>query len=67
MFVGVDDDGKSDVDELTGKGICDEYRTNPIFKHLKPYTDIIYDSDIYPLIRCILCDVCATSRWCALF
>ncbi|KAE8951976.1 hypothetical protein PR002_g32813, partial [Phytophthora rubi] len=26
------------------------YRTNPDVKHIKPYTDIIYDSPVYPMI-----------------
>jgi phenylalanyl-tRNA synthetase beta chain len=35
---------------FSGKALIDEYRTNPAFKHLKPYTDIIYDSTLYPII-----------------
>ena len=26
------------------------YRTEPSVKHIKPYTDIIYDSPVYPII-----------------
>lgn len=41
-----EDNGKSyDAQEL-----MDFYRTDPSAKHLKPYTDIIYDSPVYPVI-----------------
>lgn len=33
-----------------GKALLDEYRNNPAFKHLKPFTNIIYDSPVYPII-----------------
>ncbi|TDH65792.1 uncharacterized protein CCR75_009280 [Bremia lactucae] len=32
------------------KELLDFYRTNPEVKHIKPYTDIIYDSPVYPVI-----------------
>lgn len=32
------------------KELLDVYRTDPACKHLKPYTDIIYDSPLYPVI-----------------
>jgi phenylalanyl-tRNA synthetase beta chain len=32
------------------KELLDFYRTNVEVKHLKPYTDIIYDSPVYPVI-----------------
>lgn len=32
------------------KDLLDHYRTDPSAKHLKPYTDIIYDSEVYPVI-----------------
>jgi phenylalanyl-tRNA synthetase beta chain len=41
-----EDNGKS----FAGKELLDLYRTNNEFKHLKPYTDIIYDSPVYPVI-----------------
>ncbi len=33
-----------------GKELLDFYREDPSAKHLKPYTDIIYDSPVYPVI-----------------
>lgn len=33
-----------------GKELMDFYREDPSAKHLKPYTDLIYDSPIYPVI-----------------
>jgi phenylalanyl-tRNA synthetase beta chain len=36
--------------EFEAKELMDFYRTNPEAKHLKPYTDIIYDSPVYPVI-----------------
>lgn len=36
--------------EFEAKELMDFYRTNPESKHLKPYTDIIYDSPVYPVI-----------------
>jgi phenylalanyl-tRNA synthetase beta chain len=33
-----------------GKELLDFYRQDPSAKHLKPYTDIIYDSPVYPVI-----------------
>eukprot|EP01035_Chromulina_nebulosa_P017679 gene17679-23269_t len=32
------------------KELLNFYREDPSCKHLKPYTDIIYDSDVYPVI-----------------
>lgn len=32
------------------KELLDLYRTDPACKHLKPYTDIIYDQPLYPVI-----------------
>lgn len=34
-----------------GRELLDFYRTDETVKHLKPYTDIIYDSPAYPIIR----------------
>ncbi|OQR96595.1 phenylalanyl-tRNA synthetase beta chain [Thraustotheca clavata] len=36
--------------EFNARELLDHYRTNPDFKHLKPYTDIIYDFPTYPII-----------------
>jgi phenylalanyl-tRNA synthetase beta chain len=36
--------------EFDAKELLDFYRTNVDSKHLKPYTDIIYDSPVYPVI-----------------
>ncbi|KAL7692950.1 putative phenylalanyl-tRNA synthetase, class IIc, beta subunit, archae/euk cytosolic [Plasmopara halstedii] len=36
--------------EFDAKELLDFYRTNPEVKHIKPYTDIIYDSPVYPVI-----------------
>ena len=33
-----------------GKELMEFYRETPSAKHLKPYTDIIYDSPVYPVI-----------------
>ena len=33
-----------------GKELLDFYREDTACKHLKPYTDIIYDSPVYPVI-----------------
>lgn len=41
-----EDNGRS----FEGKELLDEYRSNPAYKHLKPYTGIIYDSPVYPII-----------------
>jgi len=48
-FVPLTEDvgGKS----FSGKELLDHYRTEPECKHLKPYTDIIYDSPVYPIIH----------------
>lgn len=35
--------------KFNGKELLDHYRTDPDCKHLKPYTDIIYDSNVYPV------------------
>ncbi|RHY76339.1 hypothetical protein DYB30_013542, partial [Aphanomyces astaci] len=37
--------------EFNAKELLDHYRTSPDAKHLKPYTDIIYDLPAYPVIR----------------
>ena len=34
-----------------GRALLDHYRTSTVTKHLKPYTEIIYDSPVYPIIR----------------
>ena len=36
--------------QYNGKELLDFYREDPSAKHLKPYTDIIYDSPLYPVI-----------------
>lgn len=41
-----EDNGKS----YGGKELLDFYREDPSCKHLKSYTDIIYDSPVYPII-----------------
>ncbi|KAJ1422721.1 hypothetical protein B484DRAFT_398953 [Ochromonadaceae sp. CCMP2298] len=33
-----------------GKELLDFYRSDPSTKHLKPYTDIIYESPVYPVL-----------------
>ena len=33
-----------------GKELMDFYREDPSAKHLKPYTDLIYESSVYPVI-----------------
>lgn len=35
---------------FNGKELLNFYRENPAVKHLKPYTDIIYGSPVYPVI-----------------
>lgn len=35
---------------FNGRELMDYYRNNPTVKHLKPYTDIIYDSPLYPVV-----------------
>lgn len=35
---------------FSGKELMDFYREDPTVKHLKPYTDIIYDSPLYPVV-----------------
>jgi phenylalanyl-tRNA synthetase beta chain len=35
---------------FNGKELLEFYRESPTAKHLKPYTDIIYDSPVYPVI-----------------
>ena len=32
------------------KDLLDSYRNDPTFKHLKPFTDLIYNSPVYPII-----------------
>ena len=41
-----EDNGRS----YNGKELLEFYRENPSVKHLKPYTDIIFDSPVYPVI-----------------
>lgn len=41
-----ENEGKS----FGGKELLNFYREDPSAKHLKPYTDIIYDSPVYPVI-----------------
>ena len=41
-----EDNGRS----FSGKELMDFYREDPSAKHLKPYTDIIYESSVYPVI-----------------
>ncbi|KAF0688247.1 Aste57867_20117 [Aphanomyces stellatus] len=41
----------SQTREFNAKELLDHYRTAPECKHLKPYTDIIYDFPTYPIIR----------------
>ena len=41
-----EDHGKS----YNGKELLNFYREDPSAKHLKPYTDLIYDSEVYPVI-----------------
>ncbi|CAI5726480.1 unnamed protein product [Hyaloperonospora brassicae] len=36
--------------DFEAKELLDFYRTDPDVKHMKPYTDIIYDSPVYPVI-----------------
>lgn len=33
-----------------GKELMDHYREDPLCKHLKPYTDLIYSSPVYPVV-----------------
>ncbi|RLN61024.1 hypothetical protein BBJ29_004161 [Phytophthora kernoviae] len=40
----------SQTKEFEAKELLDFYRTNVDVKHIKPYTDIIYDSPVYPVI-----------------
>ena len=42
-----EDNGKS----YSGKELLDFYREDPSAKHLRPYTDIIYSSPVYPVIH----------------
>lgn len=35
---------------FNGRELLNFYREDPAVKHLKPYTDIIYDSPVYPVI-----------------
>eukprot|EP00596_Hydrurales_sp_CCMP1899_P008384 CAMPEP_0119034288 /NCGR_PEP_ID=MMETSP1177-20130426/1285_1 /TAXON_ID=2985 /ORGANISM="Ochromonas sp, Strain CCMP1899" /LENGTH=633 /DNA_ID=CAMNT_0006991615 /DNA_START=82 /DNA_END=1980 /DNA_ORIENTATION=+ len=41
-----EDNGRS----YNAKELMDFYREDPSAKHLKPYTDIIYDSPVYPVL-----------------
>ena len=36
--------------EMDGREMIEWFRTDPAGKHIKPYTDIIYDSPVYPVI-----------------
>jgi len=36
--------------EMKGKEMLDWFRTAPEGKHIKPYTNIIYDSPVYPVV-----------------
>jgi len=38
------------TEEMDGKTMMDWFRNEPEGKHIKPYTDIIYDSPVYPVI-----------------
>lgn len=35
---------------FSGRELLNHYREEPTCKHLKPYTDIIYDSSVYPVV-----------------
>jgi phenylalanyl-tRNA synthetase beta chain len=35
---------------IGAKELLDVYNTEPALKHLKPYTSIIYDSPVYPVV-----------------
>eukprot|EP00904_Undaria_pinnatifida_P007512 jgi/Undpi1/3891/HiC_scaffold_16.g07259.m1 len=41
----------SDKGAFKAKALLDFYNTDPSAKHLKPYTPIIYDSEVYPVIK----------------
>ena len=41
---------ENDDCSFEAKSLLDHYRSDPNCKHLKPYTDIIYDSPLYPVI-----------------
>ncbi|CAM9356669.1 unnamed protein product [Chrysoparadoxa australica] len=41
----------SDKGPFKGKDLLDHYNTSKECKHLKPYTGIIYDSPVYPVIK----------------
>ncbi len=46
--------------------LLDFYRTDPSVKHIKPFTDIIYSSPVYPVRVCTVhaCVVCVCVRVC---
>jgi phenylalanyl-tRNA synthetase beta chain len=46
-FVPLTEDGDR---VFHGKELLDFYREDPSAKHLKPYTDIVYDSPVYPVL-----------------
>lgn len=39
-----------ETQEFDAKSLLDFYRESPTAKHLKPYTDIVYNSPVYPVI-----------------
>ncbi|CAN0103892.1 unnamed protein product, partial [Ectocarpus fasciculatus] len=41
----------SDQGAFKAKALLDLYNTDPSVKHLKPYTPIIYESEVYPVIK----------------
>ncbi|CAM9254078.1 unnamed protein product [Ectocarpus sp. 13 AM-2016] len=41
----------SDQGTFNAKALLDLYNTDPSVKHLKPYTPIIYESEVYPVIK----------------
>lgn len=41
---------ESGTREFNGKELLDFYRTDATCKHIKPYTDLIYESELYPLV-----------------
>lgn len=47
-FVPLTDDGSNTA--YNGLELLNYYREDALVKHLKPYTDIIYDSPVYPVV-----------------
>eukprot|EP00903_Cladosiphon_okamuranus_P013526 g12598.t1 len=41
----------NDQGVFNAKALLDLYNTDPAVKHLKPYTPIIYESEVYPVIK----------------